>query len=136
MPLPILMNRRTQRKNLLDIPIDDAITNRVYQKEAIRAVCDQIELGFRKHLLVMAPGTGKGASVKWLTEHLGFKREETMGFGDFTNDLPMLENVGWPVAVGNAIDEVKAACRIIAPHCAEDGVAKTIQKYVLGDEEA
>ena len=26
--------------------------------------------------------------------------------------------------------------RIIAPACAEDGVAKTIQKHVLGDEEA
>lgn len=54
-----LMNRRSARKQLLEIPIDDAITNRVYQKEAIRAVCEQIELGFRKHLLVMATGTGK-----------------------------------------------------------------------------
>ena len=57
-----------------------------------------------------------------------------MGFGDYTNDLPMLENVGWPVAVDNAIDEVKRACRIIAPSCEDDGVAQTIQKYVLGDE--
>ena len=47
----------------------------------------------------------------------------------------MLENVGWPVAVDNAIDEVKRACRIIAPSCEDDGVAQTINKYVLGDEQ-
>ena len=96
----------------------------------------QVNSSFPFNLEIMAPGTGKGAAVNWLTRHLGFTREQTMGFGDFTNDLPMLENVGWPVAVGNALDEVKAACRIIAPDCADDGVAKTIQKYVLGDEKA
>ena len=64
------MNRRTQRRNLLDIPVDDAITNRVYQKEAIRAVCDQISLGFRKFLLVMATGTGKTRTAASLVDVL------------------------------------------------------------------
>lgn len=94
----------------------------------------QVNSAFPFNLEIMAPGTGKGAAVNWLTQHLGFTREQTMGFGDFTNDLPMLENVGWPVAVGNALDEVKAVCRIVAPACTEDGVAQTIHKYVLGDE--
>lgn len=65
-----LMNRRTQRKPLLDVTIDDAITNRVYQKEAIRAVCEQLELGFRKHLLVMATGTGKTRTAASLADVL------------------------------------------------------------------
>lgn len=65
-----LMNRRTQRKDLLSIPIDDVITNRIYQKEAIRAVCDQIGLGFRKHLLVMATGTGKTRTAASLVDVL------------------------------------------------------------------
>ena len=96
----------------------------------------QVNSAFPFNLEIMAPGTGKGAAVNWLTEHLGFNRSQTMGFGDFTNDLPMLENVGWPVAVDNAADEVKRVCRIIAPACDQDGVARTIRKYVLGDEEA
>ena len=65
-----LMNRRTQRKNLLEVPIDDAITNRIYQKEAIRAVCEQLSLGFRKHLLVMATGTGKTRTAASLADVL------------------------------------------------------------------
>ena len=65
-----LMNRRTERCDLMTIPIDDRITDRYYQKEAIRAVCEQIGLGFRKHLLVMATGTGKTRTASSLTDVL------------------------------------------------------------------
>jgi len=65
-----LMNRRTEQLDLMSIPIDDKITDRYYQKEAIRAVCEQIGLGFRKHLLVMATGTGKTRTASSLTDVL------------------------------------------------------------------
>ena len=65
-----LMNRRSERMNLMSIEIDDKITDRYYQKEAIRAVCEQVELGFRKHLLVMATGTGKTRTASSLTDVL------------------------------------------------------------------
>ncbi len=65
-----LMNRRTQRLNLGEVPIDDRITDRYYQKEAVRAVCGQIEQGFRKHLLVMATGAGKTRTASSLTDVL------------------------------------------------------------------
>ena len=65
-----LMNRRTERMDLTGVPIDDKITDRYYQKEAIRAVCEQITQGFRKHLLVMATGTGKTRTASSLTDVL------------------------------------------------------------------
>ena len=65
-----LMNRRTERLKLEMVPISDKITDRYYQKEAIRAVCGQIEKGFRKHLLVMATGTGKTRTASSLTDVL------------------------------------------------------------------
>ena len=65
-----LMNRRTERLDLMSVPIDDKITDRYYQKEAIRAVCGQMEQGFRKHLLVMATGTGKTRTASSLTDVL------------------------------------------------------------------
>jgi len=77
---------------------------------------------------------GKGNAVRWLTEYLGLKKEETMAFGDFTNDISMFENVGLSVAVGNALDSVKAAATMVGPRCEEDGAAKMIRKYVFGDE--
>lgn len=65
-----LMNRRMERKPLNEIVINDKITDRYYQKEAIRAVCDHIEQGFRKNLLVMATGTGKTRTASSLTDVL------------------------------------------------------------------
>ena len=65
-----LMNRRETRKKLSAVPIDDKITDRYYQKEAIRAVCEHIEQGFRKALLVMATGTGKTRTASSLTDVL------------------------------------------------------------------
>lgn len=65
-----LINRRSERKPLNEIPIDDRITDRYYQKEAIRAVCESIEKGLRKALLVMATGTGKTRTASSLTDVL------------------------------------------------------------------
>lgn len=65
-----LMQRRESRKKLAAVEINDKITDRYYQKEAIRAVCDHIEQGFRKALLVMATGTGKTRTASSLTDVL------------------------------------------------------------------
>ncbi|EHQ92330.1 DEAD/DEAH box helicase family protein [Desulfosporosinus youngiae] len=65
-----LMNRRSERKVLNEIPIDDKITDRYYQKEAIRAICENIDTGHRKALLVMATGTGKTRTASSLTDVL------------------------------------------------------------------
>ena len=65
-----LMDRREGRKDLLALPISDKITDRYYQKAAIRAVCGKIMEGFRRHLLVMATGTGKTRTASSLTDVL------------------------------------------------------------------
>ena len=65
-----LINRRTSRKLLRGINIDDRITDRSYQKEAIRAVAAHFEAGHRKALLVMATGTGKTRTAASLTDVL------------------------------------------------------------------
>ena len=64
------MNRRDTRKKLNTVTINDKITDRYYQKEAIRAVCDHMEQGFRKALLVMATGTGKTRTASSLADVL------------------------------------------------------------------
>ncbi|WP_342476867.1 DEAD/DEAH box helicase family protein [Paenibacillus sp. FSL H7-0350] len=65
-----LMNRRNERKVLNEVIIDDKITDRYYQKEAIRAVCENIMEGHRRSLLVMATGTGKTRTASSLTDVL------------------------------------------------------------------
>lgn len=57
--LQLLINRRNSRQSLEHIFVDDKITNREYQLEAIKSVCETFEEGNRKALVVMATGTGK-----------------------------------------------------------------------------
>ena len=56
--LNVLIQRRG-RKPITDLTVDDNITDREYQKRAIRAVCEHLNSFHRRGLLVMATGTGK-----------------------------------------------------------------------------
>ena len=57
-------NIMKNRLKLRGVQVNDGISNRYYQKEAIQAVCDTFcELNRRKALLVMATGSGKTRTV-------------------------------------------------------------------------
>jgi len=65
-----VIRRRAETLPLEDIAINPAITDRYYQQAAIRAVCEGISRGERKHLLVMATGTGKTRTAASLADVL------------------------------------------------------------------
>ena len=53
------MIQQRSRKDITDFTVKDQITDRAYQKMAIKAVCEHLNKKHRKALLVMATGTGK-----------------------------------------------------------------------------
>ena len=57
--LDLLKQRISSRKDITDPVISDDITNRDYQKDAIRAICRAFSGNRRRSLVVMATGTGK-----------------------------------------------------------------------------
>lgn len=57
--LQLMIDRRITRQPLSNFAINDDITNRYYQKEAITNICDSLMNKQRKNLLVMATGSGK-----------------------------------------------------------------------------
>lgn len=71
--LQLVVDRRKNKVSLNNIKINESITNRYYQKEAIKAVCESLSKGDRKALLVMATGSGKTRTacsiVDVLTRH-------------------------------------------------------------------
>lgn len=56
--LELLLQRR-KRGTIVDLTINDEITNRPYQKMAITNICEWFNAKHRRGLLVMATGTGK-----------------------------------------------------------------------------
>lgn len=77
------------------------------------------------------PEGQKGKGVSRLARMLGIRKDEIMAFGDGLNDMSMLEASGFPVAMGNAVDELKAAAGYITLTNAEEGVAAAIEKFAL-----
>ena len=59
---------RQNKVPLGQAPINSAITDRVYQHEAIRRISETFDAGKRKALLVMATGTGKTRTVVSLVD--------------------------------------------------------------------
>lgn len=76
-------------------------------------------------------GVNKGAGLVRLGEILGIKREEIMACGDGMNDLKMLQEVGFAVAMANGAKEIREAADYVTVSNNEDGVARAIEKFVL-----
>jgi hypothetical protein len=53
---------------------------------------------------------------------LGLRKEEIYAFGDYLNDIEMLEFAGTSVAMGNAPDIVKNAAKFVTPDVDDDGI--------------
>jgi Cof subfamily protein (haloacid dehalogenase superfamily) len=81
---------------------------------------------------VIAPGISKGRIVTLLGERLGLGRDEIAVLGDMHNDLEMFAAAGFPIAMGNAPDDVKAKAKGTTGGNDEDGWAQAIDRYVLG----
>lgn len=73
----------------------------------------------------------KGTGIEALIKKLGLTRDQVMAIGDQENDLPMIKYAGLGIAMGNAIDEVKAASDAVTATNNEAGVAKAITAYCL-----
>jgi Cof subfamily protein (haloacid dehalogenase superfamily) len=82
---------------------------------------------------VIAPGISKGRIVEVLAARLGLHRDEIAVLGDMGNDLEMFAAAGFPIAMGNAPDHVKAAAKGTTGTNDEDGWAEAIDRYVLSD---
>ncbi len=83
------------------------------------------------NLEINAAGADKGGALLRLAGRLGIRREEIMAFGDSDNDLTMVRDAGFGVAMENASDTVKSAADYITASNNDSGVAKAIERFVF-----
>lgn len=73
----------------------------------------------------------KGKGIDLLRRKLGVSLEDCFAFGDSSNDLTMFGHVGNSIAMGNAPDDVKAACTYVTDTPEHDGIAKALKHFEL-----
>ncbi len=87
-----------------------------------------VATGFAIHLV--QPSINKGNALKKLAEKLGYKMEECAAIGDSRNDIEMVRDSGFGVAVGNARAEVKAVAKYVTKKAHGAGVMEAVN-YIL-----
>ncbi|OIJ99983.1 HAD family hydrolase [Streptomyces sp. MUSC 14] len=80
---------------------------------------------------VMNRTANKGTALRGLQRALGVTPAQTMVFGDYLNDLEMLDAADWSFAMAGAHPEVVSRARHLAPSNNDNGVLRTISR-VLG----
>jgi hypothetical protein len=78
------------------------------------------------------PGVTKWSGILHLAVEWGISAEEICAVGDDVNDIPMIREAGLGVAMGNALEMVKAAADRVAPTHDQDGLVQVVEWIVEG----
>lgn len=83
---------------------------------------------------IVAAGVNKHLGMMELAEYMQIPVEEIMAIGDNNNDIEMLKQAGFGVAVGNASQAAKDAADYVCTGERTVGVVEAIRRFVLKDE--
>lgn len=89
-----------------------------------------ISYSLEKNIEVNDCHADKGSAIEFLASSLNIKKENIVGFGDGTNDSPLLEAAGLAVATDNAAAEVKKIADYVTLSNKEDGVAVVLERLI------
>lgn len=105
--------------------IVDEVANKVKQ---IFSDDFEITLGGYRWIDLMEKGVSKGKGIEMVQKMYGIKKEETMVFGDYYNDIEMFKQAYYSFAMEHAPEDVKKHANFVAKSNKCDGVAHEILK--------
>lgn len=82
------------------------------------------------YIEIVLKGYSKGTGVEKVMEYLQISHEDTYGFGDSMNDLPMLETVAHAVVMGDATESLKERFQVTTS-IYDDGIANGLKELKL-----
>ena len=129
--------------DLLAVPLDDVLKVAVFdfgsaEQTTAPALAhlrgtQQVVVSGEHWVDVMNLTANKGEGIRALQRALGVTPAQTMVFGDFLNDLEMMDAAKYSFAMDNAHPALRERARFVAPPNSENGVVRTIAS-VLGLE--
>ncbi|MCI1673609.1 MAG: Cof-type HAD-IIB family hydrolase [Bifidobacterium tibiigranuli] len=119
---------------------EDILKAAIFDFGPSQPMADALLSGFTKELQVVVSGahwvdimnlgTDKRRGVVALQEHFGITPAQTAVFGDYLNDLEMLDAGEWSFAMSNAHPDLKEAAHYIAPANTEYGVLQVLDRLL------
>ena len=84
-------------------------------------------------LQINAERATKFHGVEALRHIIGIKKEHTLAIGDGDNDIPLFENAGLKIAMGNATEKLKKSADHVVDTDGNDGFVEAMKGYVLNE---
>lgn len=133
-PVAALLGRRAPLRLVSFAPLE-RLRPLAEQMADLKAEWQILESGSygQAELTLFAPDVSKGAALTQLATDLRIPLAETLALGDGVNDISMLRAAGLGVAMGNAAAPARLAADVVTASNAEDGAARAIERYVLGE---
>ncbi len=82
------------------------------------------------YLEILPARIDKWSGLLRLARHLDVPHDAICAVGDAANDLPMLRNAAWGVAMGNASPEVQAVADWVTGRHDDDGIVAVIERLL------
>ncbi|MBQ9329336.1 MAG: HAD family hydrolase [Solobacterium sp.] len=118
-------------ERILEHPVYMLIPFGIKQAEPLIHSLNHVQATWWNHhdaIDVVHESAGKDRGMEAIMDAYGWKREETMAFGDAMNDLPMIRMAGIGVAMGNGEDALKKEADLVADDIDQDGLYHALVK--------
>jgi Cof subfamily protein (haloacid dehalogenase superfamily) len=119
-----------RRTNTFSVNFLDSAAQQQVLPEFIRRTDVSVTVFEECSIEFMPPGTNKGAALQFLAHKLGIDMKNVMALGDNLNDMEMIRDAGYGVAMDNALDRVKEKADWVTASADEDGVALAIERIL------
>lgn len=102
----------------------------IYPK--VRHLKDELllKISGKNWLDISNPEANKGNALQVVQEKLNITQNETLAFGDYLNDIEMLQRASFSYAMKNAHDDVKKTARFTTESNNDFGVEKVLQQVI------
>jgi hydroxymethylpyrimidine pyrophosphatase-like HAD family hydrolase len=137
-PPPESLLERLQRSRV-PISVGHSIVATVTSyEEQVRRALHELTLDWhvilnKEAVMVLPRGVSKATGLGAALRELEIRVEDTVAVGDAENDLDFLRICGLAVAVGNALDEVKAAATVTMTGEHGNGVRELVDRLLAGE---
>lgn len=101
------------------------VSGRASEATALRAAELRVEE------LLQVPGPRKASAFEQVLQRHGIRWEEAAFVGDDLADLPILRRVGLPIAVSNAVPEVKQVAAFVTQAAGGHGAVREVVEALL-----
>ena len=112
---------------------DNCLINKYYDllnRDSLSILVMQDSFSDEKCLEIFGNGTSKYNAINEVMNRENITSEDVISFGDGLNDVDMIRMCGIGVAMGNALEEVKAVSNYVTVSHNDDGVIYFLKKYL------